>query len=246
LVAVAIWEGDCIKFEYLSTDKDILSLCEDADVVAIDAPFSYPIDFKTFVSRWVGKELDSWDEPALLNKLMFRITDNQIKSVFRACHKSKNLLSASTSLLGIVTIRAARLIAKLKDTHLICPFVVEPIEKVKRVIEVYPAIAIAQTFGTRFLDYRTDKELADRLKEMFEPSLRKTNPGIKITWTTEFPKDIEYHDELDALMSVILAGHFEKLIKPDSNSEHFDVIRCTEGWIYYPDYDWLTMISHSD
>lgn len=120
------------------TDTDILAQMADATITtAIDAPFGWPAAFVESVSMYAttGRWPDPPEEQAGQNAMRLRVTD-------RVVYHETGLtpLSVSTDKIGVVAMRAARILA----AHWQATATPPDRSGAGRVAEVYPAAALIQ------------------------------------------------------------------------------------------------------
>ena len=138
-VALIEWEPGGARLRELSVGADdaaLLELIARADKAAIDAPLGWPDEFVAAVSAHQARE--GWpgrgeDPDGYRFRLSFRLTDRRlIESGVR------RPLSVSTDLIGVVAMRAAKLLDELASRG-------EPVDRggSGKVLEAYPAPAMA-------------------------------------------------------------------------------------------------------
>lgn len=116
-----------------ATDADILAAITGADAVGIDVPFGWPDAFIDFLSAQRADAhtpvLDGQDE--WRRNLAYRLTDRVV-----AAQHSKWPLSVATDRIALPTMRAASLLAAIRDDG-------EPVDRAGggRIAEVYPGLA---------------------------------------------------------------------------------------------------------
>jgi predicted nuclease with RNAse H fold len=204
-------------------DDILLDSIEDADKVAIDAPFGWPDEFVEAVSAhrnragWPGS---GEDQDLYRFQLSFRATDRQLIE-----RGSRRPLSVSTDLIGVVAMRCAFLLDRLAARG-------EPVDRAGsgKLVEAYPAPALI-TWGLSATGYKS-RVGASRLPELLsqlEDGLR----GIEMTIQQRELASAD-HNSFDALVcSLVARAAALGLTQPPDPGAQAD--RATrEGWIHVP------------
>lgn len=231
-VCRVVWrEGDVLAAEFVVPDGDeeLLALVRAADRTGLDCPLGWPAGFvATVLAHHRGERLppparygDRADGRPGLDPLRYRLTDDL---TWKAT-QMRPPLSVSTDLLGVVALRAARLLDALGT-----PDAPLPRDGSGPVAEVYPAAAL-RCWGIRPAgSYKRAEARAVR-----EHIVRSVEEGLG----RALPAPVRdrcavSHDHLDALLCALVARAV--LVGdtrwPDSPAERTAARR--EGWIHLP------------
>src|SRR5262245_13522336 len=104
------WNSNHAKIDALRvglTDNDLVQLGESANKIGLDAPLGWPTKFVKVISAYHQGGIC---EECSNQELRFRATDHHVKTVTQRWP-----LSVSTDLIGVVSLRAIRLLNRL--TH---------------------------------------------------------------------------------------------------------------------------------
>ncbi|MER6628642.1 DUF429 domain-containing protein [Streptomyces sp. NPDC000987] len=236
-VCRAVWtrEGlSAAEFVVPDGDEDLLAMVREADKTGLDCPLGWPSDFvATVVAHHRGLRLppparfaERTDGRPGLDPLRYRLTDDL---TWKAT-ATRPPLSVSTDLLGVVALRAARLLDALAAAG--APV---PRDGSGAVAEVYPAAAL-RLWGIR-LD-RSYKSAAPEARSAREHVVRSLEAGLARTLPEPLrARCADSHDHLDALLCAlvaraVLAGDTRW---PGSPEERAAARR--EGWIHLPGPD---------
>ncbi|MCI3270596.1 DUF429 domain-containing protein [Streptomyces cylindrosporus] len=233
-VCRVVWSDEgALDVEFLVPDGDeeLLALVRDADKTGLDCPLGWPSDFvATVLAHHQGVRLpvpDRFEARADgrpgLDPLRFRLTDDL---TWKAT-SMRPPLSVSTDLLGVVALRAARLLDALAAAG--APV---PRDGSGPVAEVYPAAAL-RLWGIR--PARSYKNAGPEAREVREHILHSLETGLGLS----LPEPVrercaDSHDHLDALVCAlvaraVLAGHTGWPRTPAESS-----VAAQEGWIHLP------------
>ncbi|WP_367319493.1 DUF429 domain-containing protein [Streptomyces sp. HUAS ZL42] len=232
-VCRVVWEdegGFAAEFVVPEGDEGLLALVREADKTGLDCPLGWPSNFvATVVAHHQGVRLpprvrfqERADGRPGLDALRFRLTDD-------LTWKATSLrppLSVSTDLLGVVALRAARLLDALgaRGTPV-------PRDGSGPVAEVYPAAALRR-WGIRFA--RSYKSFT----AVREDIVRSLEAGLGLTLAEPVRAEcIDSHDRLDALVCALVAravlvGDTRWPQSPDERAA-----ARQEGWIHLPGAD---------
>jgi predicted nuclease with RNAse H fold len=194
-------------------DDQAVELERSVNMVAIDAPFGWPLPFVSAVSSHARGE--SWPA-ATVRELSYRGTDAYVRSQVGWWP-----LSVSADRIGIVAFRAARLHGLLRPK---APRVNDGSDGV---LEVYPAAALRR-WGLPYRRYKRPEGRSERVK------ILEGLPRIaSLDLAGHEDELVDSDDRLDALVAA-LVGVAKHLRHVDPlPSEYADAAR-TEGWIWLP------------
>ena len=205
-------------------DSRLKQLIQDGQhaVVAIDAPFGWPDEFVSFVSKYHRDELAPH---VSRDDFRYRFTDTFVRR-----EAGKNPLSASTDRIGIVAHRTAQILAELEGCDVL-PFRANG--NSTKVIEVYPGATLA-AFGLPHTGYKPSR------------SLRKVDPAeVRATIISElsavgvsFTKEtrVKCQGQTDALDACICALTAREFLNGSTWNPPEDKLALVarEGWIFFP------------
>ncbi|MFE7168467.1 DUF429 domain-containing protein [Streptomyces sp. NPDC057616] len=228
------WTGEgavTAEFVVPPTDADLLALIRAADKTGLDCPLGWPSGFvATVLAHHQGVRLpaparfeERADGRAGLDPLRFRLTDDL---TWKAT-AMRPPLSVSTDLLGVVALRAARLLDALAAAD-----VPVPRDGSGLIAEVYPAAAL-RLWGIR--PGRSYKNAGPESREVREHVLGSIEEGLG----PRLPEQIratclDSHDHLDALICALVARAvlLGDTDWPKTADERAAAVR--EGWIHLP------------
>jgi len=236
-VCRAVWADDgtlTAEFDVPKGDDDLLALIRDADKTGLDCPLGWPSSFvATVLAHHQGTRLppparfeERADGRPGLDALRFRLTDDLTWKTTAM----RPPLSVSTDLLGVVALRAARLLDALAALDIAVPR-----DGSGPVAEVYPAAALA-LWGIR--PARSYKNAGPEAREAREHVLNSIEAGLGLTLSEQGRTAcLASHDHLDALVCAlvaraVLAGDTRW---PRTSDERAAARR--EGWIHLPGGD---------
>lgn len=207
----------------LLDDVTLLSIMENADKVAIDAPFGWPEPFTRAINSAPGEwPLDPDETRAPLER---RTTDVLVWDRTR-----KTPLSVTTDRIAYCAMRCAALLGVLNS----------PRDGTGRAVEAYPDAALRCWLPTLFTgpiqSYKTkNNALARQRRELLVAALiEQLGDGFEITESQRAA--IAFSDDcLDALVCALLAraAAINRTVLP-STPEHQALARI-EGWIHLPE-----------
>jgi predicted nuclease with RNAse H fold len=221
-----------VEFVVPDGDEELLALVRGADKTGLDCPLGWPTGFvDTIVAHHQGLPLpspvrfgDRTDGRPGLDPLRFRLTDDL---TWKAT-ATRPPLSVSTDLLGVVALRAARLLDALGAGNV-------PRDGSGPVAEVYPAAAL-RLWGIRLSgSYKNATPEARAVREhvlaSLEAGLGRALPDAVRT------RCVVSHDHLDALVCALVA---RAVLVGDTRwpaSPHERAAALREGWIHLPGPD---------
>ncbi|MGI5459760.1 DUF429 domain-containing protein [Streptomyces sp. CA-249302] len=245
-VCRAVWGdegGLAVEFPVPDGDEELLALVRDADKTGLDCPLGWPSGFvATVLAHHQGVRLPvperfegRADGRAGLDPLRFRLTDDL---TWKAT-AMRPPLSVSTDLLGVVALRAARLLDVLEATG-----VEVPRDGSGPVAEVYPAAAL-RLWGIR--PARSYKNAAPEAREVREHIVGAIEAGLGLP-LTEPVRDrcVDSHDHLDALVCALVARAVmvRNTRWPQTAGERSAAGQ--EGWIHLPTGDLAVLRAPGD
>jgi predicted nuclease with RNAse H fold len=191
------------------TNDEILALCEVVDRehgrVGIDCPLGWPRAFVAFVAAHAQDTLEPPTEPGT-ESLRLRATDLAVRQ-----RLGLNPLSVSTNMLGVTALRAAGLLAHLRERGL-------SVDRTDRgtVCEVYPAAS------------RSSSGLAPK-----ERDLDGLLGVLPLAITTTDRRQLADEDVFDALVATVTARAVAVGATEPIPPELMD-LAIEEGWIHLP------------
>ncbi|MCH0565918.1 MULTISPECIES: DUF429 domain-containing protein [unclassified Streptomyces] len=233
-VCRAVWGGgNGLTPEFLvpEWDEDLLALIRAADRTGLDCPLGWPSSFVATVgAHHRGEALptpdryeDREDGRAGLDPLRFRLTDDLTWKATRM----RPPLSVSTDLLGVVALRAARLLAALGS-----PDAPVPRDGSGPVAEVYPAAAL-RCWGIR--PRASYKRAGAEAGPVRADIVRSVEEGLGVALAEPVRAQcVDNHDRLDALLCALVARAVQigGTRGPRTAAERAAAER--EGWIHLP------------
>lgn len=188
-------------------DARLVRLIASADVVGIDAPFGWPVDFVAAVADWPHEE---WTVQHR-DRLRFRETDRAIKQ-----RLGIDPLSVSTDRIALPAMRAMSLLRR---------FGVHDRSGDGRFFEVYPAASLV-AWGLNRRGYKQTNSRAARA--VILNALRKQMP-----WLDVADAYLETSDALDALLASLTVRLCAQglTIRPEPS---LIPLAQQEGWIHVP------------
>jgi predicted nuclease with RNAse H fold len=219
-VAVIAWADGRACVESLAmkaTDEQVLEAIDGAEVAGIDAPFGWPEDFVEFLLHHREDRQDPLADVDSWRPLAFRRTDRIVAERY-----GRTPLSVSTDRLGLTAMRAASLLAKLRQAGV-------PVDRAGggAVVEVYPAVALRQWgFGTVSYKGKDRSPLSSLVRQLAHQA-----PGLDLGPHGELCQTS--HDAFDAVICALIArAHALGLTAPPGAAD-LDAAR-REGWIAVP------------
>jgi len=232
-----VWEdegGLAVEFLVPEGDAELLALVRTADKTGLDCPLGWPSAFvATVLAHHQGDRLpppapfeERADGRPGLDPLRFRLTDDL---TWKAT-SMRPPLSVATDLLGVVALRAARLLDALAATDTAVPR-----DGSGPLAEVYPAAAL-RLWGIR--PPRSYKSAVAESREVREYIVGSIEAGLQLPLPGPVRGQcVDSHDHLDALICALVARAV--LVGdtrwPDSPDEHRAARQ--EGWIHLPGSD---------
>ena len=158
--------AEVVSIELDLTDRAILVLASECDVVAIDAPFGWPLPFIDLVSHdpRARRTLPDWIDDHR-DRLLFRRTDVVVWKAHR-----QRPLSVSSDRIAFAAMRCAGLLDALG---------VVDRSGDGRIFEVYPAVAL-KVWGFETKGYKKTSEGEPRRRSMIE-RLQAGCEGLRLT-----------------------------------------------------------------
>jgi hypothetical protein len=208
-------------------DATLLFIAEDADKVAIDAPFGWPEPFIRAISSEPGRWPLDPDEPRA--PLERRTTDVLVRQ-----RTGKTPLSVTTDRIAYCAMRCASILGPLNS----------PRDGSGQVVEAYPDAALRcwlpNLFTGSIQSYKTkNNALArERRESLLAALLRELGDGFNITEAQL--SDIAYSDDcLDALVCALVAraAATNRTVLPETPEQQ--ALARIEGWIHLPKPDSL-------
>ncbi|MFF4359399.1 DUF429 domain-containing protein [Streptomyces sp. NPDC001604] len=229
-----VWAADgalTAEFVVPEGDDELLALVLAADKTGLDCPLGWPSSFvDTVLAHHQGLRLppaarfeERTDGRPGLNPLRFRLTDDL---TWKAT-AMRPPLSVSTDLLGVVALRAARLLDALAAMGTPVPR-----DGSGRIAEVYPAAALRR-WGIRPVSGY--KNATPAAREVREHIVLAVEEGLE----TALPEPVrstcsDSHDHLDALLCALVA---RAVLVGDTRWPETAQERAAagqEGWIHLP------------
>ena len=209
------WETGDVWVRNGADDADLIRAARDTlgsgGLVAIDAPFGWPVEFVQAISRHAAHERFG---SAATPELRLRRTDRRVSG--------RLPLSVSSDRIAIVAFRAARLLDELGPLRR---------DGSDRVIEVYPAAALRR-WGLERPGYKKDAGARGWISSAIEAALPAL--GIAAVRVSFGASD----DALDALIAA-LVGRAKSLDLVDPIPADDVDVALVEGWIWLPTADAL-------
>ena len=204
------------------TDEHLVELAARADLVGVDAPLGWPIDFVRAVRAHEARE--PWPGTANRRSLTHRHTDDVVRD-----HGRGNPMSASADLLGHVAMRCA-LLQRDWARRWGAP---APRDGSGRLVEVYPAASL-RAWAMPERGYKGNGADAGRVRTRIVDRIAEATRGwLDVSLVRSGCIDSDH--VLDALISALAAlmAHVGATFPPTSiEDRHCAVL---EGWIHVPD-----------
>ncbi|MEU6257272.1 DUF429 domain-containing protein [Streptomyces sp. NPDC047043] len=226
--------GPAAEFVVPDGDEDLLALVRAADKTGLDCPLGWPSSFvATVLAHHQGQRLPAAarfqgraDGRPGLDPLRFRLTDD----VTWKATSMRPPLSVSTDLLGVVALRAARLLDEFVATDTAVPR-----DGSGPVAEVYPAAAL-RLWGIR--PARSYKSAVPEAREVREYIVRSIETGLGLTLPDPVRAQcVDSHDHLDALVCALVARAVLVGGTRWPRTPQERAAARQEGWIHLPDGD---------
>lgn len=202
-----------------ASDDTLVELAATVDVVGIDAPLGWPVNFVAAVSA--HERLKPWLGKVDRSELCFRRTDEHVKQ-----RTGRWPLSVSTDKLGIVAMRCALLQER---------FAAEawggqrqPRDGSGRLVETYPAGAL-HVWGLPRTGYKGKEEGPRSVRAAIVEGIQGL---VDLGELRE--ESIASDDTLDAVVSALIAwmAASGRTMAPDN--EEAERLAAVEGWIHLP------------
>ncbi|MHC3471331.1 DUF429 domain-containing protein [Streptomyces sp. 7R007] len=232
------WAADgslsAVEFPVPDGDEALLDLVRAADKTGLDCPLGWPSSFvATVLAHHEGRPLPSparfgerADGRPGLDALRFRLTDDLTWKTT----STRPPLSVSTDLLGVVALRAARLLDALGASGTPVPR-----DGSGAVAEVYPAAAL-RLWGVRL--GRSYKNGTAEARAVREEVLRPIETGLACPLPPSArSRCLDSHDHLDAFVCALVA---RAVLVGDTRWPQTGDERAAarqEGWIHLPGPD---------
>jgi predicted nuclease with RNAse H fold len=202
-----------------ATDDVLVELARTVDVVGVDAPLGWPVDFVTAVSA--HQRLEPWLGTVDRSSLCFRRTDEHVRTL-----TGRWPLSVSADKLGVVAMRCALLQERFAAQA--WQGKRQPRNGCGRLVETYPAGAL-HIWGLPRNGYKGNDEHSRAVRAVIVNALR----GVVDLAELE-EASIESDDTLDAVVSALVAwmAASGRTFAPDSDEA--DSLAAVEGWIHLP------------
>jgi predicted nuclease with RNAse H fold len=198
------------------SDRLIVELATASDVVAIDAPFGWPLPFARELAAYVAGE--PWPD-TLPEGLWYRLTDTRTTEIAGG----RAPLSVSSDRIARPAERAARLLTTLgRDSHAAAR------DGSDGVIEVYPAGAL-RTWGIETGDYKRPSGAVAR--EQIVASLMHATRLVVDPETRAQLTAIDH--PVDALVAALVGRAFALGLVHRPVGQEVPIARL-EGWIHLP------------
>ena len=200
-------------------DDTLVKLAATADVVGIDAPLGWPVNFVAAISA--HERLKPWLGKVDRSELCFRRTDEHVKE-----RTGRWPLSVSTDKLGIVAMRCAllqeRFAAEVWEGQR------QPRDGSGRLVETYPAGAL-RVWGLPRTGYKGKDEGPRSVRAAIVEGL---HGFVDLGELRE--QSIASDDTLDAVVSALIAwmAASGRTVAPDSEED--GRLAAVEGWIHLP------------
>ncbi|MEZ5246259.1 MAG: DUF429 domain-containing protein [Acidimicrobiales bacterium] len=194
-------------------DDLIVAHADAADATGLDCPFGWPSDFVETVRRHhEGRSVADVDTTP--RALRLRTTDQWI----RTNHVPRDPLSVSTDRLGIVALRGIRILERIAGAG-------ADRSGAAGVYETYPGGSLAK-WGLRSTGYK-DEAGTDARRAIVDALA----DHIDLAGTAG--RLVDNDDDLDAVITAVVAGLAHMGLTTSAPPEHRDVARV-EGWIHVP------------
>jgi predicted nuclease with RNAse H fold len=191
------------------TDAELDALIAKADVIGIDAPFGWPVEFVAAVTSWTA---DTWSR-GRRDRFQFRETDRLVRE-----RVGRLPLSVSTDRIALPAMRAMALLRRHG---------VNDKSGDGRFFEVYPAGSLF-CWNLRCRGYKRGDDQCAGFRNEILSQLRKKLPWLDVPRTYA-----ESSDALDALVASLTArSAAQGLTRKPERSQLKSARR--EGWIHLP------------
>jgi predicted nuclease with RNAse H fold len=220
------------SLEPVCEDSLLLELAREADKVAIDAPFGWPVEFTDALvahrrgELWPGAHRTAPEEQSAFRaRLAYRETDRAVVEYLGRLYPRGNHprpLSVSTDRIGITAMRCAQLLDRMAPGA--------PVDRTGtgKVVEVYPAAALS-IWGLASSRYKgmAGRNALGRLAESILAAYRFETTASQRTLLAM--RD----DCFDALVASLVArlAARDLTVAPDPSER---ALAATEGWIHLP------------
>lgn len=202
-----------------ATDDVLVELARTVDVVGVDAPLGWPVDFVAAVSA--HERLEPWLGTVDRSSLCFRCTDEHVRA-----RTGRWPLSVSADKLGVVAMRCALLQER---------FAAEAWEGTRqprngggRLVETYPAGAL-HLWGLPRNGYKGNEERPRAVRAVIVNALREFVDLGKLEQAS-----IVSDDTLDAVVCALVAWMAASGRTFAPEDEDVQNLAAVEGWIHLP------------
>lgn len=210
------WVDRTVSFQHAGVgDVEIVELGRRADVVGIDVPLGWPIEFLAAVSA----HQDGGPWPALPTpRLRFRRTD---LALYAQGHRP---LSVSSDLIGVVAFRGARLQTMLRESGL----AVDRTGTTGHLVEVYPAAAL-KIWGLTATGYKGSNGASRRADLIV--ALEAVAGGLSQSLVGQLTGAADH--AVDAFVCAVVAGAARVGLATSPEDVDLEAAQI-EGWIHIP------------
>jgi predicted nuclease with RNAse H fold len=202
-----------------ATDDVLVELARTVDVIGVDAPLGWPVEFVAAISA--HERLEPWLGTVDRSSLCFRRTDADVRA-----RTGRWPLSVSADKLGVVAMRCALLQQRFaaeawEGQH-------QPRNGRGRLVETYPAGAL-RLWGLPRNGYKGNDEHARAIRAVIVNALRELLDLGELEEAS-----IGSDDTLDAVIAALVAwmAATGRTFAPDS--EEAETLANVEGWIHLP------------
>jgi predicted nuclease with RNAse H fold len=222
-IAVIDWAGSTATVRHLQlgvTDPEIVALSAGAEMVGIDCPFGWPVEFVEFVSAHSRGEVaprqlfgSDWRR-----RLAYRDTDRFVRE-----QVGRWPLSVSTDRLGLTAMHCAELLDAFEREDR------TPMDRSGdgRYVEVYPAAAL-RVWSIPVDGYKTDPAA----RAVATIRLRAAVPWLELR-PTHIQAMSSSDDAFDAVVAALISrAHAQGATHPIPDHSHERA--TTEGWMALP------------
>jgi hypothetical protein len=202
-----------------ATDDFLIARALEVDIIGIDAPLGWPVDFVAAISA--HERLEPWLGMVDRSELCYRATDHQVRMV-----TNKWPLSVSADKLGIVAMRCALLQERM--TAEVWQGERQPRDGTGCLVEVYPASAL-RVWGLQSEGYKGAGTEKTAVRVAIVQGLREVLDLDQVT-----DQCIASDDSLDAVISALVALRSKQRRTILPSTEENTRLAKVEGWIHMP------------